>query len=465
MRLTLWAATAVASMIICAGAALAQIAASGSTSADYAAFPPDYDMPAGFDFSNGQVPSAADWDAGAARLLDFLETSQFSALRAHSWQVFAGITSPSGGGYSIWESWYSGDAVYAGPNGARPQTLSDRRASIHSARQLGLLSPGGPEAAPGQSVAAAVLFNQPIRDHIWANKLYLPDTLAKLNAGFDAAKTPLALRSIPQFPQNAIALKTIWSVVSSDGLTVLPVWDGELEQPAVAVSPPYPSDVWPRCVAVSPDPSYPDPTAQVTCNARPLAAKVVGLDAFYHFRIEEAELQAVIAAIGEGPKDGTPAQIKVGDYAILLGMHFTTREVPNWVWATAWWHDEPNRAPYGSDRPGNVDGVWVNYLMKDGYSREVPLANDDGPHTVWNPYIEGKYPDGMRSNCMSCHIRAVYPRLDPVISGFDLCGALPVVRGDASLDVDDPALNSRVRLEFLWSILLESRLPGGDPCK
>lgn len=446
------------------GPAQSDTAATGEAKATYAAIPKGYDMPAGFDFSKGTDPTEADWVAGEARLMEFLEKRNFPALRAHAWQIFAGLTSPAPGGYAVWESWFTADAVYAGPEARRQTTLSDRRSAIHGARQLGIGLTGAPEPNPGESVAANVLFNMAVRDHIWTHDLYKPGTLDKINAGFDKTNTPLLDRSIPQFPHQAVALKTIWSVVSSDGLTVLPVWDGELDQPEVKVSPPYPSDVWPRCVAVSPDPGFAHPTADVTCNNRPLTAAVVGLDSFYHFQITKAELKAVTAAVGKGPKDGTPAEIKVGDYAILLGIHFTTREIPNWVWATAWWHDRPDQAPFGSDRPDNVTGVWRNYMMNSGYSREVPLAVDGGPATVWNPYIEGKYPDGMRSNCMSCHVRAVYPRLDPVIEGFDLCGALPVLRGEGSLPLDSPALASRTRLEFLWSILLDTRPKGKGPC-
>ncbi|MEW9920650.1 hypothetical protein AB2B41_13620 [Marimonas sp. MJW-29] len=447
-----------------APAAQADPAAAGASTADYAPFPKGYDMPAGFDFSRGTDPTDADWVAGEARLLGFLEKRDFPALRAHAWQVFAGMTSPAPGGYAVWESWFTDDVVYSGPEGKPPATLSDRRANIHGARQFGIGLAGVPEPNPGESVAANVLFNMPVRNHIWANALFKPDTLDQINETFNRNKTPLLDRSIPQFPPNAIAIKTIWSVVAKDGLTVLPVWDGELDQPEVKVSPPYPSAVWPRCVAISPDPGFAKSTADVTCNKRPLTAAVVGLDGFYHFQITEAELEAVTNAVSPGPKDGTPAKIETGDYAILLGIHFTTREIPNWVWATAWWHDRPDQAPFGSDRPDNVTGVWRNYMLNSGYSRDVPVAVDGGPATVWNPYIEGKYPDGMRSNCMSCHVRAVYPRLDPVIEGFDLCGALPVLRGEGSLPLDSPALATRTRLEFLWSILLDTRPKNKQPC-
>ncbi|MBE1285296.1 MAG: hypothetical protein GJ676_18430 [Rhodobacteraceae bacterium] len=439
-------------------------AAPGERSAQYVAFPKGYDMPAGFDYSDGKNPSDADWAAGEARLLEFLEKRNFPELRKHAWQIFAGMTSPTEGGYAVWESWFTADEVYAGPAKAPAATLSDRRAGIHGARQFGFGLTGAPEPNPGESVAANVMFNMPVRDHVWTNALFKPGTLKEINDGFNANNTPLLDRSIPQFPRDAIALKTIWSVVASEGLTILPVWDGELDQPEVKVSPPYPADVWPRCVAVTPDPEIKETTHPVTCNRQPVDAQVIGLDSFYHFRITEAELDAVNKALGPNHKDGTPETIKVGDYAILLGMHFTTREIPNWVWATAWWHDRPDQPPFGADRPDNVIGVWRNYMMNSGYSRDVPLAVDGGPATVWNPYIEGKYPNGMRSNCMSCHVRAVYPRLDPVIEGFDMCGALPVLRGEGSLPLDSPALGSRTRLEFLWSILLDTRAEHEDMC-
>ena len=86
------------------GGAQADPAAPGANPASYVPFPKGYDMPAGFDFSKGKDPTQADWDAGEARLLGFLEKRDFPALRAHAWQIFAGMTSPTPGGYAVWEA-------------------------------------------------------------------------------------------------------------------------------------------------------------------------------------------------------------------------------------------------------------------------------------------------------------------------------------------------------------------------
>ena len=39
----------------------------------------------------------------------------------------------------------------------------------------------------------------------------------------------------------------------------------------------------------------------------------------------------------------TPQQVKAGDLALLVAMHVTTKELPNWTWQTFWWEPFPTR--------------------------------------------------------------------------------------------------------------------------
>lgn len=440
---------------IAAGAAALLAGPAAAEAPLYRPIPPGHDMPAGF-AADGRAPTREDFAAGERRLLALLEAGDFAALRDHAWQVFAGLTAPTPEGWAVWESWYPSEVVYAGPQ-ADPAPFAMARFSMHPARQHGLGRPGAPEPAAGASVAAAVLFNREARNHIWENMLHDPATLPRLNAAFDRDGAALKDRSIPQFPYDAVAVKTVWDVVPAEGRRVLPVWDGGLDVAEVALTPSYPPANWTRCVAVSAEPAPAAGPVAVTCNGHPMEVAVLSADAFYGFVITEAEVDAVREATGN-------KEAKAGDVAILTGLHFTTREIPNWVWATVWWHDRPDEGPFGAGRPDAVVGAWRNYRLAAAYDRDEPRAVDGGPAAAFNPYIEGKYPDGLRSNCMSCHVRAVYPRLPPKIDTFDMCGALPVTRGEASLPLDDPALGARTRLEFLWSILLAPRWNADDPC-
>jgi hypothetical protein len=88
---------------------------------------------------------------------------------------------------------------------------------------------------------------------------------------------------------------------------------------------------------------------------------------------------------------------KPGGYAVLVGFHFATREVRNWVWATFWWHNFPNQGPYAEDRPRTLKGVWRNYLMAASYDMVRPREADGKPHIAYNPYLEGQFWDGVTS--------------------------------------------------------------------
>ena len=74
-----------------------------------------------------------------------------------------------------------------------------------------------------------------------------------------------------------------------------------------------------------------------------------------------------------------------------------------------------------------------------------PKETDGGPAVCFNPWLEARFVDGVKSNCMSCHQLAIWQP-----------GAfLPVIRG--SLPANHPLFQGRMKLDFLWSIAFESR--------
>ena len=76
-------------------------------------------------------------------------------------------------------------------------------------------------------------------------------------------------------------------------------------------------------------------------------------------------------------------------YMILVGVHIMTRETPNWIWMTYYWTSRTH------DVPKNKWDLFV-----------ADATNNDVSYTA-NPYLEGP-PNGMHSNCMECHRRALY---------------------------------------------------------
>jgi hypothetical protein len=278
------------------------------------------------------------------------------------------------------------------------------------------------------TVAARLLFNRSVRDHIQGKGLYLTKTLEDL----DGHAT-----EIPDFPRPSVALKTEWMRVSANECTPIPVWHGEPASPDLLANPP---EDWREHVHV-----YAPGVSPATCGK----GRQVPLRDFYHIRIgDKSEI-----------KDWT--SLTVGDYAVLVGFHFATREIPKWVWATFWWHDRPTEGPFAADRPRSVRSVWRHYLMDVAYDMDRPREHDASPKITFNPYLEGAQIDGVRSNCMVCHRRAVWGRQPGIGTLSSFGDPLPissiVVRGsEAARATYMPDFDRRLKLHFLWSIAIHT---------
>jgi hypothetical protein len=124
-----------------------------------------------------------------------------------------------------------------------------------------------------------------------------------------------------------------------------------------------------------------------------------------------------------------------GDLAILLGMHVATKETPDWVWATFWWHDHPGTGRFAAGRPP-LEGPAAHYLMDVAYS---------GDASCMNPWLEARFVDGVHSNCLTCHQRAALGAAD----------YLPVTHG--TLARHDPYFAGKLATDFVWTLALEAR--------
>jgi hypothetical protein len=377
-------------------------------------------IPAGFDFPSDQ-----------AALLKLRDAGDVAAMRHHSWMVFAGMTQPTATGEAVWETWYSADATFTpGPalQGAHPVERNFRNPQQFMSR-------GRHPQAVGASLLSFTLFDQETRANIRTNQLNIATHLDDINNGF-AADTPVEQRNVPPFEAKAASVKTVWWVVKSSGLTALPVWDPDLNPPLPGGTD-YPT--WKRVVAIDPSRATVPANEKANVNflGRPFpGAAVVALSRFYHFKISTREIAAVRALSAPGARTA-----QVGDYATLIAMHITTKEIPQWVWATFWWHDKADAGPFAADRPAAVSNVWRNYLMNTTFDMDAPKASDGGAPVCFNPYLEARFSNGTNSNCMGCHQKAAWP----TDGNF-----LPITRG--SLKPDDPILIGKTKTDFLWSL-------------
>ena len=206
------------------------------------------------------------------------------------------------------------------------------------------------------------------------------------------------LATFPAFPRSAIAVKLVWYPIHRDRVARIPIWDGEV------IAGRNPDRTWRRTVAIDPAQFI---TRTLTTDAELAAARTIA-------------------------HDPTLAR---GDLAVLLGMHVATKETPDWVWATFWWHDRADTGPYAAGRPA-LPGPAGHYLMDVAYS---------GDGSCMNPWLEARFPDGVHSNCLTCHQRAAFGATD----------YLPVTHG--TLRADDPYFAGKLPTDFVWTLALEAR--------
>ncbi|MEX2206690.1 MAG: hypothetical protein WEF50_10730 [Myxococcota bacterium] len=375
------------------------------------------------------IPPGFDFPADGAELLNALKAGDEARLRSHGWLVFAGLTQPARpddpAGEALWETWYPGEEVFG--SAVVPEAVRTLKRQLRVPRQFSAL-PGARPQAVGESQLAFTLFSQELKDHTRSNKLHLKATMEGINNGWTSG-TPTRDRKVADYPVKAMSLKTVWMPVRKQGITALPVWD---EQPTVVNAPAQDVPTWKRKVAVDPARAVVPDGETANLPGFP-GSRVVPLSSFYHFAMN-AE-QAETFGVSEG------------DYAVLVAMHYTTKEIPDWVWATFWWHDKPNEGRFARNRPdeGKLRSPWRNYLMDVSYDMSSPEEDNGTPNAVFNPWLEARFPDGVNSNCMTCHQRAVWK---PETPNF-----LPVTRGAAS--EDDAIFRGGTKADFLWSLLFE----------
>jgi len=382
------------------------------------------------------IPAGFDFPADQATLLKLRDAQDVGGMRKHAWMVFAGLTQTTATGEAVWESWYSGPETFTSGPALQGARKIERR--FVNPRQFERR--GAQPQAIGASLLSFTLFNRETRQHIRSNQYNLTSHLDQLNNGFGANK-PVADRHIADFPPGSMSLKTVWWVVKKSGLTAMPVWDPALN-PQIAQGNDFPA--WQRVVAVDPARTQIPPGETATISflgkTKP-GSRVVPLASFYSFQITQNELAAIRNSRAIGARNA-----QIGDYAALVGLHYTTKEIPEWVWSTFWWHDKPNDGSFAANRPDAVKGVWRNYLMATTFSMETPKEQDGSPSVCFNPWLEAGFADGVHSNCMACHQKAVWPPPDDF---------LPITRG--TLKPDDPIFRGNMKLDFVWAIAFEMR--------
>ena len=252
--------------------------------------------------------------------------------------------------------------------------------------------------------------------------------------------------------------------------TALPFWQGPAGSSAAncedfdpqALGPtgchPIPK-TWTSCVIIDPasdaqelTPATQEQFAAADMSQAPACTDVAdaqygGLNMLYHFEMNAAEANDFNRLQGGSAREG--------DFAVLVAMHVNTKEIIGWTWQTFWWQggqNPPGRFPGSLDNmTDNIAGPWRNYAMCTAYSQTTEVGNRGDMRRCFNPFLETSsgIPDGIRSNCVTCHGTARYPTT-PRNLFYPLNYNGPV-------DFGDPAyFDGNTKTDFSWAIATNS---------
>jgi hypothetical protein len=400
-------------------------------------------------------------------------------MRAHAWELFAGLTT---GKDPIWNTWYTKcdlglmECSDAPGDKDSPNRLlgsfevpaqflqqfapkSHVRTNDSSVTQQDSVQQSDSELIQAlekflilqreHPQFASVLFDEEAKTHIIKDCLHPKGAMIEGSVSAQCLPKLYTPGKIEDFDSGSVVLKTTWAVVPKEG--------GGIST--------YNPCVW-------------ETIKDVNCSKRPVLVKVntkkgackqgeyedgVPISCFYSIQLTQNDADWANQHIKD--KDGL---VNLGfsflpradDYLVLTGVHVTTKETPDWVWATFWWSTDAARDPKAAGRPASVRGKWRNFLMDTTLSATTPTEKDRGPKICFNPYLELNLKhDGDISNCLQCHSKAAYAPPSAKVDAADGYDEGILARDGQSLAInpghqypDACYFNNRVTTDFLWTV-------------
>lgn len=439
-------------------------------------------------------PATGSFPTTEERINGWIDSFQIDSIRMHGWDMWASITTPSGiDSLPVWETWYSGHELFempAVPASERPHRhFREFEIPRQFAHGFGVGS-----QIPLDLAERRLAFNRytlSTASFIWDNQLNLAQTLADTNAWFDASNTPLAERQVlvssDSVDTGSVVLKPVFQFISGDSASVVPYWAGVSPQTATSMTNPS-AITWRQGVVVDPTGTLqPGTYVDMPVNQEPSAPRlVVSLEDFYYLRItvEDSANYSQFAAesgdnIGAGDSttvDSVLAMVRPGNVALLMAMHVTGKEIPNWTWQTFWWAYDPDDPRFGADRRSDIPAPWNHYNMDVAYFMAVPPNGPGEPYVVFNPYLETNLNGtidgfahisptdsvdwyGIQSNCMSCHRMAAAGQKTLVGGDSALEGGAYWPNGYIDLG-DSLKFAGLTKTDFLWSLQVRAKFGG-----
>ena len=403
-------------------------------------------------------------------------------IQRHGWGIWAGLTQPvgkvQGAMVRAFETWtVPSNIIYRSAPG-RIEDKSNRAPQprpaldLHVPRQfehgnrpnlkaasLKAKAAAAAGGAPDTTILVSVAYNPPGARHAIDNRLFYESTLQQYLAN--------GYTEVTNFPSNSVTIKPVFKLIPKNvdkGIYSFPGWPGPAAaKPASG----YDEAIWNSCVyvdisrPVGPGGNSNDPGCK---NRTP--ANTFYLSNFIHTRITAENAGYLQSQLG--------IPVGEGDYAILIGMHVTSRENKMWTWQTFWWSANadqpfsPSSAAIAATRPlAYLDPAARHYAMAQTYATVNPAQPITGGKNVgapvygYNPYLEAGFgPDvfgisrpidgkinantGIQTNCMTCHNMAAYVPAPKA--------GMPYAT-DFYMSITDPVFTGTLRSDFSWTIV------------
>lgn len=406
------------------------------------------------------------YPADSTTINKWIANNDFQAMYAHSWYVWKHLTTAVEGNKLRYQTWASPAQILdkmnnPGKNATLGLQFSKPKQFVHAKLKQ--------TDFDDTEIVEVVAYNKAAEEYAIKNKIFYLSTLKSFQTG--------PYSQIPEFPHKAITIKPVYKVLTQDkisdtGIYSMSAWHGpEYKDDG------YPESEWKSCVHVNirENKSNPNGRLDYACDSI-TSQNTFYLNDFIHFDID----QALADSYNTDNKITDPAkQAKVGDKALLVGMHVGTKEIKRWVWQTFWWSANPAipEIPSSDDIASGRYGVGLSeaashYAMDIAYSMVIPAqpyvgGKNEGELVIgYNPYLESgfgtnvfntamSYVDnngnkvatnlGTTSNCMTCHMAATVDTKDQNLN------SAPYV-GDRYLSYKDSIFKNRLMLDFAWSI-------------
>jgi hypothetical protein len=424
-----------------------------------------------------RIPGKHKFPVSEAALLQMRDDQNDIETREHAWNLFAGLTRPAGS-VAVWQTWYNKCDVHLAlaqcptrDNSAQNHMIRSLELSPQSLLEFRqLIGQTPPTALTDLSEKtqilqtffsdyldhpelASVWFNRPAANHILDSLLYESNVLNGIYCKRRMSHSFKSEQEVPPFPVGSVVLKMGWELVrldKGDLTTPLSLWNPDkLAELQAKPGPGLSNSIdWGKVVRIN--------TRAGLCEDKDYDA-IVPLDCFFAFPVDKKwACSDLVQRVG--PIVSCP--MTVGKYfLVLVAIHVITKEIPDWVWATFWWHNHRNDTVYAAGRPDSTvlrGNKWRHFLMNTALSRVTPLEPPpkSGPKLCFNPFLEETQFNGVVSNCIQCHRRAAYnPETDKITEGKDLGltwrdGKTPANGTQPNPHYFDDAL----RTDYIWSI-------------